>query len=84
MKKITYVILTLSALFVNSHALAVEARIPVMSFSKALESAKNKNNFANLKSAKFNVKEKLYNITYITKDGKVDTVKISLNGKEVQ
>ena len=41
-------------------------------------------NFANLKSAKFNVKEKLYNITYITKDGKVDTVKISLNGKEVQ
>tara|TARA_B100001123_G_C15088753_1_gene938734 strand:- start:350 stop:607 length:258 start_codon:yes stop_codon:yes gene_type:complete len=85
MKKFTYVILALTALFVNSTAYAVEAKIPQTSISQALQNARSKDNFANLKSAKFDVKQKVYNITYLTKDGNLKTLKISkLSGKEVK
>lgn len=85
MKKFTYVLLALTALFVNSAAYAVEAKIPTTSISQALQNARSKDNFATLKSAKFDVKEKIYNITYATKNGTIETLKISkVNGKEVK
>ena len=85
MRKITYISLALIALFVNSTVYAVEARIATTSISQALESARSKDNFSTLKSAKCDVKEKIYNITYVTKDGSVESVKISkVNGKEVK
>ena len=85
MKKFTYVLLALTALFVNSAAYAVEAKIPTTSISQALQNARSKDNFATLKSAKFDVKEKIYNITYTTKNGTIETLKISkVNGKEVK
>jgi len=85
MKKIIYVVLALVAGFVNSTAYAAGARIPTVSITQALQSVKSKDNFANLKSAKFNVKEKTYNISYLTKDGSVETIKISqISGKEVR
>ena len=85
MKKITYNALTLIAIFINSNAYAVEAKVPTTSFNKALENVKNKTNFASLKNAKFNVKKKVYEITYLNKEGSVDTIKISkLTGKEVK
>ena len=85
MRKITYISLALIALFVNSTVYAVEARISTTSISQALQNARSKDNFSALKSAKFDVKEKVYNITYVTKDGSVESVKISkVNGKEVK
>ena len=85
MKKLTFISLTFIALFISSHANALEARIPTTSISKALEIVKSKDNFSALKNVKFNVKEKLYNITYVNKSGVVDSIKISqLNGKEVK
>ena len=36
MKKITYIALTLIAIFINSNAYAVEAKVPTTSFNKAL------------------------------------------------
>ena len=85
MKKITYIALTLIAIFINSNVYAVEARVPTTSFNKALENVKNKTNFASLKNAKFNVKKKVYEITYLNKEGSVNTIKISkLTGKEVK
>ena len=85
MKKITYIALSLIANFINSNSYAVEAKVPTTSFNKALENVKNKTNFASLKNAKFNVKKKVYEITYLNKDGSVDTIKISkLTGKEVK
>ena len=85
MKKITYISLALIALFVNSTVYAVEARISTTSISQALENTKSRDNFATLKNVKFDVKEKVYNITYVTKDGSVESVKISkVNGKEVK
>mgnify|MGYP001028935435 CR=1 FL=1 len=88
MKKIVYTLLTLTALFVNSHVFAVEARISntsVYPLSQALQNVKNKDNYATLKSARYDVKEKVYNITYLAKDGSVKSIKISqLNGKEVK
>ena len=52
---------------------------------KALENAKSRDNFSDLKRAKFDIKKKVYNITYVTKDGSIETVKISkVNGKEVK
>ena len=71
MKKITYISLALIALFVNSTVYAVEARISTTSISQALENTKSRDNFATLKNVKFDVKEKVYNITYVTKDGSV-------------
>ena len=85
MRKITYISLALIALFVNSTVYAAEARISTTSISQALQNARSKDNFSALKSAKFDVKEKVYNITYVTKDGSVESVKISkVNGKEVK
>ena len=85
MRKITYISLALIALFVNSTVYAVEARISTTSISQALQNARSKDNFSALKSAKFDVKEKVYNITYVTKDGSVESVKISkVTGKEVK
>ena len=85
MRKITYISLALIALFVNSTVYAAEARISTTSISQALENTKSRDNFATLKNVKFDVKEKVYNITYVTKDGSVESVKISkVNGKEVK
>mgnify|MGYP001459029709 FL=1 len=85
MRKITYISLALITLFVNSTVYAAEARISTTSISQALQNARSKDNFSALKSAKFDVKEKVYNITYVTKDGSVESVKISkVNGKEVK
>tara|TARA_B100001123_G_C14347060_1_gene645468 strand:+ start:178 stop:435 length:258 start_codon:yes stop_codon:yes gene_type:complete len=85
MRNITYVVLALIALFVNSTAHAVEARIPTTSITQALQDARAKDDFATLKSAKFDVKNKTYNITYVTKTGNLETLIISkVNGKEVK
>ena len=85
MKKIIYIVLALVAVFVNSNVYAAEARTTTTCFSEALQSVKSRDNFANLKSAKFNLKEKTYNISYLTKDGSVETIKISqISGKEVR
>tara|TARA_Y100000310_G_C19999782_1_gene497946 strand:+ start:174 stop:431 length:258 start_codon:yes stop_codon:yes gene_type:complete len=85
MKKISYVFLALIAIFINSTAYGVEARIPITSISQALQNIRSKDNFSTLKSAKFDVKGKIYNITYLTKDGDVETIKISkVTGKEVK
>ena len=85
MKKLSFIFLALIAIFVNSTAYAVEARTPTVSISQALQDARSKDNFATLKSAKFDVKETLYNITYLTKDGDFKTIKISkVSGKEVK
>ena len=85
MKKITYTFLVLIGLFISSTVYAVEARIPTTSITKALQIARNKDNFSTLKSTKFDVVNKIYNITYLAKDGSVGNVKISqTNGKEVK
>jgi hypothetical protein len=85
MKKISYVLLALTALFVNSTVYGVEARISATSVTQALQNAKSKNDFSALKSTKFDVKNKVYMITYLTKDGDIETLKISkINGKEVK
>ena len=85
MKKIAYVLLAVTALFVNTTAFAAEARVPSTSISDALQIAKNRDDYVVLKSAKFDVKEKTYNISYVTKNGNVETLKISkISGKEVK
>tara|TARA_B100001013_G_scaffold115339_1_gene66372 strand:- start:102 stop:359 length:258 start_codon:yes stop_codon:yes gene_type:complete len=85
MKKITYVLLALTALFINSTAHAVEARIPTASITQALQNARSKDNFADLKNVKFDVEQKVYNISYITKSGDVEILKISkVTGKEIK
>ena len=85
MKKITYISLALIALFANSTVYAVEARNSTTSISQALENTKSRDNFATLKNVKFDVKEKVYNITYVTKDGSIEGVKINtVTGKEVK
>ena len=77
MKKITYTILVLTGLFISSTVYALEARIPTTSITQALQIARNKDNFSTLKSAKFDVANKIYNITYLAKDGSIGNVKIS-------
>ena len=85
MKKITYTILVLTGLFISSTVYALEARIPTTSITQALQIARNKDNFSTLKSAKFDVANKIYNITYLAKDGRIGNVKISkTSGKEVK
>ena len=74
MKKIAYVLLALTALFVNTTVFAAEARVPSTSFSKALQIAKNRDDYVALKSAKFDVKEKTYNISYVSSYNGVDTI----------
>ena len=77
--------LALTALFVNSTVYGVEARISTTSVTQALQNAKSKNDFSALKSTTFDVKNKVYMITYLTKDGDIETLKISkINGKEVK
>ena len=53
MKKITYVLLAFIALFVNSTAYAVEARVPATSIGQALQSARGKDNFSDALSKNF-------------------------------
>ena len=77
MKKITYILLAVIALFVNSTVYAVEARIPTTSITQALQNAKSKKNFSTLKSAKFDVENKVYNISYVAKDGSIENVRIN-------
>ena len=85
MKKIVYILLALTAFFINSHAFAVEARTPTTCFSQALQNIKSRGDFVSLKSAKYNVKQKAYHITYLAKDGSVESIKISqIDGKEVK
>ena len=57
MKRTSYVLLALIAIFVNSTAYGVEARVPTVSITKALQNARSKDNFAALKSTKFDVKQ---------------------------
>ena len=84
MKKIAYVLLALTALFINSTAHAVEARIPTTSITQALQTARSKDNFADLRNVKFDVKQKVYNVTYLTKSGDIETLKIiTVSGKEI-
>ena len=85
MKKFSYVLLASIALFVNSTAYALEARTQTTSITQALQNARNKDNFSALKSAKFDVQQKVYNITYFTKNGDIEILRISkVNGKEVK
>ena len=46
MKKITYILLAVTALFVNSTVYAVEARIPTTSITQALQNAKSKKHWS--------------------------------------
>ena len=86
MRKISYILLALTAIFVNSTAYGAEARIlTTTSISKALQNTRNKDNFATFKSVKYDVKNKVYNISYLAKDGGIENVKISqVTGKEVE
>ena len=84
MKKITYTILVLAGLFISSTVYALEARIPTTSITQALQTARSKDNFADLRNVKFDVKQKVYNVTYLTKSGDIETLKIStVSGKEI-
>ena len=86
MRKISYILLALIAIFINSTAYGAEARIQTTtSISKALQNTRNKDNFATFKSVKYDVKNKVYNISYLAKDGGIENVKISqVTGKEVE
>ena len=86
MRKISYILLALIAIFINSTAYGAEARIQTTtSISKALQNTRNKDNFATFKSVKYDVKNKVYNISYVAKDGSIANVRISQsNGKEVK
>ena len=85
MIKISYIILALIAIFVNSTAYAAEARIPTVSITQAMQSARAKENFADLKGVKFDVEQKIYVVSYLTKSGDLETLKISkLSGKEIK
>ena len=86
MKKISYIVLALIAIFVNSTAYGAEARTPtITSISQALQNVRNKDNFSTLKGAKFDVANKVYNISYVAKDGSIANVRISQSsGKEVK
>ena len=84
MKKMIYMTLALGAIFVNSHPHALETKEPCSSFTQALQSVKNKSNFAILRTAKFDDSNKIYDITYFTKDGGIETIKISQKGEEIK
>ena len=85
MKKITYILLALVAIFVNSNAYGAEARTPITSITNALQTVKSKDNFVNLKGVKFDVKKEVYHISYLTKDGSVETIKINkINGQVIR
>ena len=84
MKKLIYMMLALGAIFVNSHSYAVKTKEPCSSFTQAFQSVKNKSNFAILRTAKFDDLNKIYDITYFTKDGGIETIKISQKGEEIK
>ena len=85
MKKITYIVLALIAIFVNSTAYGADARTPTTSISQALQNVRNKVDFSALKGAKYDVENKVYSISYVAKDGSIENVRISqTNGKEVK
>ena len=84
MKKLICITLTLGAIFVYSHSYAVKTKESCASFTQAFQNIKNKNNFAILRTAKFDDLNKVYDITYFTKDGGIETIKISQKGKEIK
>ena len=84
MKKLIYITLALGVIFFNSHSYAVKTKEPCASFTQAFQSVKNKSNFAVLRTAKFDDSNRIYDITYFTKDGGIETIKISQNGEEVK
>ena len=85
MRKISYIVLALIAIFVNSTAYAAEARTSTTSISQALQNVRNKDDFATLKGAKFDVEQKVYIVSYVTKKGDLETYKISkVSGKEIK
>ena len=85
MKKITYIVLALIAIFVNSTAYGAEARTSATSITQALQNARSKDDFATLKGAKFDVEQKVYIVSYVTKKGDLETLKISkVSGKEIK
>ena len=84
MKKLICITLTLGAIFLNSDAYAVKTKEPCSSFTQAFQNVKNKSNFSILRTAKFDDLNKIYNITYFTKKGDIETIKISQNGEEVK
>ena len=84
MKKLIYMTLALGAIFVNSHSHALKTKEPCSSFTQAFQSVKNKSNFAILRTAKFDDSNKIYDITYFTKDGGIETIKISQKGEEIK
>ena len=85
MRKISYIFLALIAIFVNSTAYAAEARIQTTSITQAMQSARSKENFADLKNVKFDVERKVYIVSYLTKSGDLETLKISkLSGQEIK
>ena len=84
MRKFICTALTLWAIFVNSHSYAVETKEPCSSFTQAFQSVKNKSNFSILRTAKFDDLNKIYDITYFTKNGGIETIKISQKGEEIK
>ena len=84
MKKLICITLALGAIFLNSDAYAVKTKEPCSSFTQAFQNVKNKSNFSILRTAKFDDLNKIYDITYFTKEGGIVTIKISQNGEEVK
>ena len=83
-KKLICITLALGAIFLNSDAYAVKTKEPCSSFTQAFQSVKNKSNFTILRTAKFDDLNKIYDITYFTKECGIETIKISQNGEEVE
>ena len=83
-KKLICITLALGAIFVNSDSYAVKTKEPCSSFTQAFQSLKNKSNFTILRTAKFDDLNKIYDINYFTKEGGIETIKISQNGEEVK
>ena len=84
MKKLICITLALGAIFLNSDAYAVKTKEPCSSFTQAFQSVKNKSNFNILRTSKFDDLNKIYNITYFTKKGDIETIKISQKGEEIK
>ena len=76
--------MALGVIFVNSHSYAVKTKEPCASFTQAFQSVKNKSNFSILRTAKFDDLNKVYDITYFTKNGGIETIKISQKGEEIK
>ena len=83
-KKLICITLALGAIFVNSDSYAVKTKEPCSSFTQAFQSVKNKSNFTILRTAKFDDLNKIYDITYFTKECGIETIKISQKGEEIK